>query len=55
MDPSKTYLENLVDFLKPKLALNPVAADFIGLSLQTTLQEHVAVNMKAGKISVSLL
>ncbi len=33
----------------------PVAADFIGLSLQTTLQEHVAVNMKAGKISVSLL
>ncbi len=33
----------------------PVAADYIGLSLQTTLQEHVSVNLKAGKISVSLL
>lgn len=33
----------------------PVAADYIGLSLQTTLQEHVSVIMKSGKISVSLL
>jgi pyrimidine operon attenuation protein / uracil phosphoribosyltransferase len=33
----------------------PVAADFIGLSLQTTLQEHVSVTMKAGKIFVYLL
>ncbi len=32
----------------------PVSADFIGLSLQTTLQEHVSVTMKAGKVSVYL-
>jgi pyrimidine operon attenuation protein/uracil phosphoribosyltransferase len=32
----------------------PVSADFIGLSLQTTLQEHVSVLMKSGKISVFL-
>lgn len=33
----------------------PVAADYIGLSLQTTLQEHVQVVMKAGKISAFLI
>lgn len=33
----------------------PVAADFIGLSLQTTLQEHVSVTMTMKKISVYLL
>jgi pyrimidine operon attenuation protein/uracil phosphoribosyltransferase len=32
----------------------PVAADYIGLSLQTTLQEHVSVMMKLQKISVYL-
>jgi pyrimidine operon attenuation protein/uracil phosphoribosyltransferase len=32
----------------------PVSADYIGLSLQTTLQEHVAVVMKAGKITAYL-
>ena len=29
MDTSKTYLENLVDFLKPKLALNPGETDML--------------------------
>ncbi|OYU97159.1 MAG: phosphoribosyltransferase [Bacteroidetes bacterium B1(2017)] len=33
----------------------PVSADFIGISLQTTMQEHVSVTMKAGKISVYLV
>lgn len=33
----------------------PVAADYIGLSLQTTLQEHVSVLMKLNRISVYLL
>jgi pyrimidine operon attenuation protein/uracil phosphoribosyltransferase len=32
----------------------PVSADFIGLSLQTTTQEHVSVTMKSGKVSVYL-
>ena len=29
LDTSKTYLENLVDFLKPKLALNPGETDML--------------------------
>lgn len=32
----------------------PVAADYIGLSLQTTLQEHVHVTVRAGKINAFL-
>jgi pyrimidine operon attenuation protein/uracil phosphoribosyltransferase len=32
----------------------PVAADYIGLSLQTTLQDHVNVSFKANKVSVYL-
>jgi pyrimidine operon attenuation protein / uracil phosphoribosyltransferase len=32
----------------------PVAADYIGLSLQTTLQDHVTVSFKANKFSVYL-
>lgn len=32
----------------------PVAADYIGLSLQTTLQDHVTVTVKANKVSVYL-
>lgn len=33
----------------------PVSADYIGLSLQTTTQEHVSVIMKANKIAVYLM
>jgi pyrimidine operon attenuation protein / uracil phosphoribosyltransferase len=33
----------------------PVAADYIGLSLQTTLQDHVSVTFKAKKVQVDLL
>jgi pyrimidine operon attenuation protein/uracil phosphoribosyltransferase len=32
----------------------PVAADYIGISLSTTLQEHVAVEIEQGKIQVYL-
>lgn len=32
----------------------PVAADFIGMSLNTTLQEHVSVVVSKGKINVFL-
>jgi pyrimidine operon attenuation protein/uracil phosphoribosyltransferase len=32
----------------------PVAADYIGLSLQTTLQDHVTVSFKSNKFSVYL-
>lgn len=32
----------------------PVSADYIGLSLQTTLQDHVSVTFKANKVSVYL-
>jgi pyrimidine operon attenuation protein/uracil phosphoribosyltransferase len=32
----------------------PVAADYIGLSLQTTLQDHVTVSFKTKKVSVYL-
>ncbi|MCG9880005.1 MAG: phosphoribosyltransferase [Bacteroidia bacterium] len=32
----------------------PVSADFIGLSLQTTLQDHVNVTFKANKVNVYL-
>lgn len=32
----------------------PVSADYIGLSLQTTLQEHVSVTLSKGKVTVYL-
>ena len=32
----------------------PIKADFVGLSLSTTLQEHITVELKKGKESVYL-
>jgi pyrimidine operon attenuation protein/uracil phosphoribosyltransferase len=32
----------------------PVAADFIGISLSTTLQEHIAVTIEKKKVNVFL-
>lgn len=32
----------------------PIRADFVGLTLSTTLQEHIAVNLKNGKDTVYL-
>ncbi len=52
LDPCAIQIAVLVDRNHKTF---PVAADYIGLSLQTTIQEHVSVIMKLKKISVYLL
>lgn len=67
LNTGKTLLYALIPFVKDKSAkiqtlvlvdrnhkTFPVAADYIGTQLSTTLQEHIEVNIEKGKVSVYL-
>ncbi len=56
----RPFLEADIKKIRTVLLVNrdhkryPVEADFVGITLSTTLQEHVAVNLESGKESVYL-
>ena len=51
LHPAKLQLAVLVDRRHKQF---PVSADFVGLSLNTTLQEHIEVNLQESEESISL-
>ncbi len=51
LHPAKLQVAVLVDRRHKQF---PVSADFVGLSLNTTLQEHIEVNLKEKEESISL-
>ncbi len=67
LNTGRTLVYGLMPFLKSKIRSIqvavlvdrnhnsfPVSADFVGISLQTTLQEHISVVVKQKKINICL-
>lgn len=54
MDSSKTYLENLVEFLKPKLALNPGETDMLVMQHRFKIErsDGTLYNLKSTLIGI---